>query len=111
MTSSFDRSAIDPLLPSAAWGQPQPCRPIPGKDAPPMVPGAAGLSVLAASCYREGVPTTRHQRFAITAVTYAGVSLPGATVDLWHDSAGQTQWSARIVIRAIPVLDEGGLTG
>ena len=55
--------------------------------------------------------TSRHQRFAITDVTFAGVSLPGATVDLWHDGAGNLQWSARIVTRATPVLDEGDLTG
>jgi hypothetical protein len=48
--------------------------------------------------------TTRHRRFAIHDVTFGGVSLPGATVDCWDDSA-------RIVTRVGPALDEGELTG
>lgn len=55
--------------------------------------------------------TTRHQRFALLDVTFAGVSLPGATMDLWHDAGGNSQWSARIVTRVGPDLDEGELTG
>ena len=63
-----------------------------------------------ADCYRRGV-TTKHLRFAIHDVTFGGISLPGATVDCWDDSSGQSQWSARIVTRVGPVLDEGELTG
>jgi hypothetical protein len=55
--------------------------------------------------------TTRHQRFALLDVTFAGVSLPGATMDLWYDDSGQSRWSARIVTRVGPDLDEGQLTG
>ena len=44
-------------------------------------------------------------------VTFAGVQLPGATMDCWHDSEGHAQWSARIVTRVGPVLDEGELKG
>jgi hypothetical protein len=55
--------------------------------------------------------TTRHQRFALLDVTFGGVSLPGATMDLWHDAVGHSQWSARIVTRVGPDLDEGELTG
>ena len=61
-------------------------------------------------CYRVDV-TTRHRRFAIHDVTFGGVSLPGATVDCWDDSDGHSRWSARIVTRVGPALDEGELTG
>jgi hypothetical protein len=55
--------------------------------------------------------TSRHSRFALLDVTFGGVSLPGATVDCWDDSEGHSQWSARIVTRVGPALDEGELTG
>jgi hypothetical protein len=53
----------------------------------------------------------RHLRFALRDVTFAGASLPGATVDCWEDAAGRTQWSARVVTRTGPILDEGELAG
>ena len=55
--------------------------------------------------------TTRHLRFAIHDVTFGGISLPGATVDCWDDSGGASRWSARIVTRVGPAIDEGELTG
>jgi hypothetical protein len=55
--------------------------------------------------------TTRHLRFAIHDVTFGGVSLPGATVDCWDDDRGSSRWSARIVTRVGPAIDEGELTG
>jgi hypothetical protein len=55
--------------------------------------------------------TTQHRRFALLDVTFGGVSLPGATMDLWLDGSGHSQWSARIVTRVGPDLDEGELTG
>jgi hypothetical protein len=61
-------------------------------------------------CYREDV-TSHHRRFALLDVTFGGVSLPGATVDCWDDSKGRSHWSARIVTRIGPALDEGELTG
>ncbi len=65
---------------------------------------------MAPDWYRVWV-TTRHLRFAIHDVTFGGVGLPGATVDCWDDDAGQSRWSARIVTRVGPELDEGELTG
>jgi hypothetical protein len=53
----------------------------------------------------------RHQRFALLDVTFEGASLPSATIDCWEDASGQTQWSARVVTRTGPVLDEGELMG
>ena len=70
-----------------------------------MFPGAR-----TPGCYR-GVVTTRHLRFAIHDVTFGGISLPGATVDCWDDSGGASRWSARIVTRVGPAIDEGELTG
>lgn len=53
----------------------------------------------------------RHQRFALLDVTFEGASLPSATIDCWEDAAGNTQWSARVVTRTGPSLDEGELCG
>ena len=53
----------------------------------------------------------RHQRFALLDVTFAGVSLPAVTMDCWEDATGHAQWSARVVTRIGPVLDEGELAG
>jgi hypothetical protein len=55
--------------------------------------------------------TTRHQRFALHDVTFNGTAMPGATIDEWRDVAGNDQWSARLVARLGPVLDEGELMG
>lgn len=44
-------------------------------------------------------------------MTFGGVSLPGATIDCWDDADGRSQWSARIVTRTGPALDEGELRG
>jgi hypothetical protein len=61
-------------------------------------------------CY-GGVVAKRHQRFALLDVTFAGASLPSATMDCWEDSTGHSQWAARVVTRTGPILDEGELTG
>ena len=58
----------------------------------------------------DGV-TSRHQRFALLDVTFGGASLPSATMDCWQDASGRAQWSARVVTRTGPILDEGELTG
>jgi hypothetical protein len=50
-------------------------------------------------------------RFAIHDVTFGGVGLPGATIDCWDDASGASRWSARIVTRACPAIDEGELAG
>lgn len=63
-----------------------------------------------ACCYR-GQVTSNHVRFALRDVTFGGVHLPGATVDCWDDGQGRSHWSARIVTRVGPAIDEGVLTG
>jgi hypothetical protein len=55
--------------------------------------------------------TQRHQRFALHDVTFAGVSLPGATLDYWQDTRGQVQWLARVLTRLCPMVPDGELTG
>jgi hypothetical protein len=62
------------------------------------------------ACY-GGAVARRHQRFALLDVTFAGASMPSATVDCWEDAAGNSQWSARVVTRTGPALDEGELCG
>jgi hypothetical protein len=71
---------------------------------------ASGTDIRLLSGTVGGV-TTKHRRFALHDVTFGGVGLPGATVDCWDDSAGLSRWSARIVTRVGPALDEGELTG
>jgi hypothetical protein len=58
-----------------------------------------------------GVVPTNHVRFALRDVTFGGVALPGATVDCWDDGDGHARWSARIVTRVGPAIEEGELTG
>lgn len=53
----------------------------------------------------------RHRRFALLDVTFAGASMPSATIDCWEDDTGHAQWSARVVTRTGPALDEGELAG
>ena len=53
----------------------------------------------------------RHKRFALHDVTFAGVPLPGATMDCWEDTRGQSQWLARVLTRSCPAVDEGELSG
>ena len=55
--------------------------------------------------------TLRHQRFALLDVTFAGVSLPSATMDCWQDSRGQPQWLARVLTRLSPMVEDGELSG
>jgi hypothetical protein len=62
------------------------------------------------ACYRGGV-APRHQRFALRDVTFEGMAMPGATMDCWEDGGGHSQWSARVVTRTGPPVDEGELAG
>ncbi len=60
--------------------------------------------------YRSSV-ALRHHRFALHDVTFAGVSLPGATMDCWDDPDGRRQWLARVVTRVCPEVEDGELSG
>jgi len=56
--------------------------------------------------------TRHHTRFALREVTFAGLVLPGATLDRWQDDNGRQQWSARVVTRSATLPgDEGELLG
>ena len=59
----------------------------------------------------RGAVALRHERFALHDVTFAGVSLPGATMDCWEDARGQSQWVARVLTRSCPAVEDGELTG
>ncbi len=52
-----------------------------------------------------------HLRFALLDVMFAGAALPSATMDVWKDSGGATQWSARALMPAGQVAERGRLTG
>jgi hypothetical protein len=56
------------------------------------------------------VPSS-HRRFPLLDVTFAGVALPSATMDLWDDDSGVTRWSARALMPALQVAERGRLTG
>ena len=60
----------------------------------------------------RGAPmTTRHQRFPLHDVTFAGLPIAGATMDLWQDDQLRLRWTARVVVRTAPTVDAGELTG
>ena len=44
-------------------------------------------------------------------MTFAGVALPGATLDWWHDAQGQPQWLARVLTRVALEAEAGVLSG
>jgi len=57
-------------------------------------------------------PTVRnHRRFALTGVTFADQPVGGATVDVWEDGTGATQWCARVLMPKSDVPPEGILAG
>lgn len=58
----------------------------------------------------EGVPSSHH-RFALLDVTFAGVALPSATMDIWEDDRGVSRWSARALMPAAQVAESGRLSG
>ena len=53
----------------------------------------------------------KHQRFALHDVTFAGVSMPSATIDCWEDTLGRPQWVARVLVKARSQIDDGELSG
>ncbi len=52
-----------------------------------------------------------HQRFALLDVTFGGVALPSATLDLWTADTGIDHWSARALLPPGHVAETGVLTG
>ena len=54
---------------------------------------------------------SKHERFALHDLTFAGLPVPGATIDRWLDDAGNLQWSARLITRALPVAQAGQIAG
>jgi len=54
---------------------------------------------------------TKHRRFALLEVTYAGAAVPNATIDCWEDDLGRIQWSARALVTSAGLPDSGRLTG
>ena len=54
---------------------------------------------------------SRHRRFALLDVTFAGIALPSATVDLWEDDGGVSRWSVRALMPQAQEAESGLLTG
>lgn len=54
---------------------------------------------------------TRHLRFALLDVTFAGAPLPSATMDVWQDDNGVARWSARALMPAGQAAESGRLVG
>ncbi|HEV8545824.1 MAG TPA: hypothetical protein VGQ64_06000 [Candidatus Limnocylindrales bacterium] len=54
---------------------------------------------------------TKHLRFALHDVTFAGVPLPSATMDLWQDDHGVNRWSVRALMPVAQQAEVGRLTG
>ena len=53
----------------------------------------------------------KHRRFALHDVTFAGVSLPSATIDCWEDTQGRPQWVARVLVKSRSQIEDGELSG
>jgi hypothetical protein len=53
----------------------------------------------------------RHLRFPLLDVTFEGVALPSATVDLWEDAGGTSRWSVRALLPQSQQAQGGRLTG
>ena len=62
------------------------------------------------ACYR-GAVATKHLRFALLEVSFAGAPLPSATMDLWTDDSGVTRWSARALMPVTQQAEAGRLSG
>ncbi len=52
-----------------------------------------------------------HRRFALLDVTFGGVSLPSATLDLWTTGTGIDHWSARALLPPGHAAESGRLSG
>lgn len=52
-----------------------------------------------------------HTRFALLDVTFAEAPLPSATMDVWTDDQGESQWSARALMPAAQKAESGRLAG
>jgi hypothetical protein len=57
------------------------------------------------------VVATKHLRFPLLDVSFAGAPLPSATMDLWTDDAGVTRWSARALMPVSQQAEAGRLSG
>lgn len=53
----------------------------------------------------------KHERFALYDVTFAGVSLPTATIDCWEDTYGRPQWVARVLVKSRSEIEDGEFSG
>lgn len=53
----------------------------------------------------------RHERFALTDVSYAGVAIGSATVDVWESSAGAVVWCARVLVAIGDLPTNGPFAG
>jgi hypothetical protein len=54
---------------------------------------------------------SKHLRFALHDVTFAGSPLPSATMDLWEDDGGVNRWSVRALMPIAQQAEVGRLTG
>jgi hypothetical protein len=52
-----------------------------------------------------------HRRFALLDVTFAGVALPSATMDIWTADTGIDHWSARALLPPGSAVESGRLSG
>lgn len=52
-----------------------------------------------------------HRRFELLQVTLGGAPIGSATVDTWEDQDGESQWSARVLMKIGHGLSDGLLSG
>jgi hypothetical protein len=58
---------------------------------------------------RSGI--SDHRRFTLREVTFGGLPVGGATVDVWEDAGGAERWSVRLLMPLAHPLREGVLAG
>ena len=53
----------------------------------------------------------QHRRFALRDASLGGVSIGGATIDVWRDGDGAQRWCARLLMPAGQSIGDGQLAG
>jgi hypothetical protein len=76
-----------------------------------IVFGRRNPTRIAAEAVYRGEMVMRHERFALHGVTFAGLSMPTATMDCWQDNRGQAQWIARVLVASRCPIDAGEFCG
>ena len=76
-----------------------------------MVRALIGSEALDPEATPEPAAVRNHRRFSLTEVTFEAQPVGGATVDVWQDATGASQWCARVVMPNKDMPSDGVLAG